>query len=370
MSNDREQGNQIVQQRRVVDLVDLVSELPALDAERFRRLFDVREATGSLFPPDHMLRWIERYFGSVNAVTSQRLVKITNRWTLDETLFNELRSRRPIEARIPADLADEIAKTAPDPFCEPTLNTPADTFGRIRGRRTITASNIAKYDGLHGLIVFDEHDPLAFTEDLVVDALQVAQRWFAQGHQVDPSAVYPFFMWNCLWKAGASIPHGHAQVSLTRGMHYGKVERQRRAALEYRRTFDTSYFDDLLAAHRSLGLAAQIGDVSVLVHLTPLKEKEIVLLAPRLGDELAQAVYRALHCIVGTLGVVSFNLALWMPPLGETGEDWSDFPVMVRIVDRGDPLNRTSDFGAMELYAASVVASDPFRVAEVLLPCL
>ena len=39
---------------------------------------------------------------------------------------------------------------------------------------------------------------------------------------------------------------------------------------------------------------------------------------------------------------------------------------MVRIVDRGDPLNRTSDFGAMELYAASVVSSDPFRVAESL----
>jgi len=41
-------------------------------------------------------------------------------------------------------------------------------------------------------------------------------------------------------------------------------------------------------------------------------------------------------------------------------------PVVVRLVDRGDPLNRTSDFGAMELYAASVVSSDPFRVAEVL----
>jgi hypothetical protein len=35
-------------------------------------------------------------------------------------------------------------------------------------------------------------------------------------------------------------------------------------------------------------------------------------------------------------------------------------------VDRGDPANRTSDIGAMELYAAPVVASDPFRVAETL----
>ena len=36
------------------------------------------------------------------------------------------------------------------------------------------------------------------------------------------------------------------------------------------------------------------------------------------------------------------------------------------MVDRGDPMNRTADFGAMELYAASVVSSDPFKVAESL----
>jgi hypothetical protein len=55
-----------------------------------------------------------------------------------------------------------------------------------------------------------------------------------------------------------------------------------------------------------------------------------------------------------------------MPPLGPTQEDWADFLTVVYIVDRGDPSNRTSDMGGMELYAASVVASDPFRVAEAL----
>jgi hypothetical protein len=38
----------------------------------------------------------------------------------------------------------------------------------------------------------------------------------------------------------------------------------------------------------------------------------------------------------------------------------------VRIVDRGDPTARTADIGAMELYAASVVSSDPFRLAAAL----
>jgi len=42
------------------------------------------------------------------------------------------------------------------------------------------------------------------------------------------------------------------------------------------------------------------------------------------------------------------------------------FPVLARLVDRGDPGNRTCDIGSMELYAASVIASDPFVVARSL----
>ena len=39
---------------------------------------------------------------------------------------------------------------------------------------------------------------------------------------------------------------------------------------------------------------------------------------------------------------------------------------MIRIVDRGDPATRTNDIGAMELYAASVVSSDPLKLAQTL----
>ena len=35
-------------------------------------------------------------------------------------------------------------------------------------------------------------------------------------------------------------------------------------------------------------------------------------------------------------------------------------------LERGDPANKTSDIGAMELYAASVIAADPFRLADAL----
>ncbi|MCX7623172.1 MAG: hypothetical protein RMK01_00260 [Thermomicrobium sp.] len=359
-----------VEQCSIVWLPDALGALDTEVRRTFFDLFDVDVTVGELVLPEHMRAWVERYFGSADAVTRQRIVKVTNRWTLDATLFNELRARRPLEARIPAELADELARTAPDPFCEPEYNTPEDVFGRIRGRYVITASNIAKYDGLHGVIVFREHDPLAFDEGLVREMVAVARAWFDRAHEVDPVAVYPLFMWNCLWKSGASIPHGHAQVSLTRRLHYGKVERERRAAEAYRAQIGRRYFDDLFRVHEHLGLGRTVNGVRVYANLTPLKEKETVLLAPAFADDLAQVMSRVVRCLVDELNVTSFNLVAWIPPLAATPEDWSDVPVVVRVVDRGDPLSRTSDFGAMELYAASVVASDPFRVAEVLWRCL
>ncbi len=127
---DRGAMNTVLQQRAIVDLVDIVgSFLLRIGIGSFAS-FAVEASVGHLIPPEHMNRWIDRYFGSVDRVTTQKVIKVTNRETLEETLFNELRSRRPLEARIPAELANEIAKTAPDPFCEPELNTPEDTFGR------------------------------------------------------------------------------------------------------------------------------------------------------------------------------------------------------------------------------------------------
>jgi hypothetical protein len=81
---------------------------------------------------------------------------------------------------------------------------------------------------------------------------------------------------------------------------------------------------------------------------------------------LRRTVGALLRDYVHSLGVHAFNVAFYMPPLSPTDEDWSEFPTVVHLVDRGSPANRTSDIGAMELYAASVVASDPFRVAEAL----
>lgn len=355
-------------ERRITDLPDLISALPPDDRAVADRILDVSATTGRLDPPGGMRPWIEKSFGSVDAVTAQRIVKTTNRVTLEGTLFNELRARRPLDTGVSLDLDREIAATEGDPFCRPEEGTPADVFGRVRGEHATTASNIAKYDGFHGVVVFDDHNPLHLTPEKVSDYVAVALEWCRKAVQEDPEAKYPFVMWNCLWRAGGSILHGHAQVTATRNAHYPKVERLRRAALAYKADHASDYFSDLHKTHEALGLAVPAEEgVRAFASLTPVKEKEVVVIGERADDgALHRTVGRLLRDYVRVLGARAFNVAFYLPPLAPADEDWSGFPPVVYLVDRGNPANRTSDMGAMELYAASVVASDPFRVAEAL----
>lgn len=351
----------------IADLEDAIGRLPAETCAAARRLYQVTTTIGRLDPPAEMTGWIEKLFGSVAAVREQRIVRVTDLVTFEGALFNELRARRPMEVKGQDEVRRTIDSSRGDPFCQPETGTPADPFGRVRGKYGVTASNIAKYDGYHGVLVFNEHDPLApIGEDAIRDHLATARGWAAQALEEDPGARYYFLMWNSLWRAGGSIVHGHMQMTTTRGMHYPKIEALRRAAIAYA-DGGHDYFDDRWAVHRDLGLGVEVGRARVFASLTPIKEREIVVVGRPGEDEstLAAGIARAVSAH-RTLGVVAHNMALYLPPLAPDGEDWRRFPPMARLVDRGDPGNKTSDIGAMELYAASVISSDPFRVADAL----
>ena len=118
--------------------------------------------------------------------------------------------------------------------------------------------------------------------------------------------------------------------------------------------------------HAALGLGKESKGIFTGAHLTPIKEKECVLIAEKLDDDLASAMYSVLATFRDSLGVQSFNVGVLMPPIAASGESWDGFPVVVRIVDRGNLGTRTSDIGGMELFAESVVAADPFSVSEAL----
>jgi len=353
-----------VPDRSIGMLPQLIEQLPGAARQVVERLFLVTTSTGVCRVPASMRSWAREQFGSVEAIERQRIVRVTNRYTLEGAVFNPLRALRPTQ-QVGLDLEDEIAASVGDPFCTPLTMTSEDAFGRLRGRYCVSASNVAKSEGAHGLIVFDEHDPLDLTGDRVADYLSTALQWARRAHALDREAVYPLVMWNCLWRAGASVIHGHAQVLLTRGMHFPRVERWRRAGREYRQLHGRELHEDLIAAHDALGLAWWQNDVAGMAYLAPTKEKEVLLVAQECEAPFAQALATVLRCFTDDLGVRSFNVAVWLPPLGPCPEDWSAFPVLARVVDRGSVESRASDIGAIELYAASAVASDPFDVARM-----
>jgi len=360
----------------ITRLDELVADLGTEDRARFDRLYALAQSTARVLPPEKMEDWIAetfRYLGAtreevLDAIRAQPITHVASRVTGQATLFNAVRACRPIDAADASDLAGEIEASRGGPFCRPMDLTPANAFGRIGEK---TCANVAAYDGWHGLVIFADHDPLRFRTDgfgveEVADLFATARAWAERARAEDPDARFFLLMWNCLWKAGASIIHGHAQMVVGRRFHYAKVERLRRDARRYRAEHDADYFADLVAVHEALGLADRCGRVTTLAHLTPVKERELVLVAPSYDDaDLPHAVWRALRTY-SRLGVTSFNLAVHTPPLGEPDPDWEGFPTLVYLVDRGDPSSRTTDVGGMELYASSVVSADPFALAEAL----
>jgi hypothetical protein len=337
--------------------------------ERVDRLLDVRQVSAQTDPPLAMEPWLVDTFGSVESIRRQTITKVANLATGEATLFAPMRSRRPMDGDADRDLlATEIAKTDEDPFCDPVRGTPAATFGRVRGRHMVSGANAAAADAHHGVLVFDRHDPLDFDASLVADLFATGRAWAERAAETDPESRNYLLIWNCLWRAGGSIVHGHAQVLLGSGTHYARLERFRRDADAWRTAHATDLADDLVRMHRDLGLAR--GDaVATLAHLTPVKEREVLVVSQPGMDErdpsFASAVADALLAYRDRLGVRSFNLVLWRPPLGP-GPGWESMPPIVRMVDRGDLHRRPSDIGAMELYGTPIVGSDPYDVMAAL----
>jgi hypothetical protein len=238
---------------------------------------------------------------------------------------------------------------------------------------------VAKVDGWHGLLIFQDHDPLAIDAPLVEEMLTIAHQWAQQVHAADAAARHFFLAWNCLWRAGASQVHGHAHMTLSQIMAHARVELLRAAAGRYRRETGADYFNDLAAAHAALGLAASVGPVMRFASLTPIKEREVILLLPAAAAPgaswgewlrmLAGPLAETLRVARERLGTLAFNVAIFGPPLdasAQPDQDWRDFPFVARFVDRGDPNSQTSDIAALELFGSSSISSDPFVVASVL----
>lgn len=344
----------------------------------FKSIFQVSSTTGKMEIPYTFKDKVRSYFGNkdedgnitetadevMKRIETQKVVKTYNKWTGRGSLFNSLRASRP--GMRPDELQNEkkkvneyIEKSEEGcDFCEPEKYTPEDVFGRIKGKYCITGANIAKYDAWSSMIFFEKHNPLDFTLEELSDYIDTGFKWFKKVNSHDKQFKYPFFLWNCLPKAGASQVHGHAQILMAKDVPYAKIAILRKIFRNYMRLTGRNYFKDIYNAHNALGLALE--DLNGFANLTPLKEKEFIIISkenPSKKDDIKEAIYRVLRCYIDKLGVNSFNMAISCPKSRETM-----FPYIIHIVDRGSIFKSTADIGAMELYGSSVVSDDPFMV--------
>eukprot|EP00873_Tetraselmis_striata_P017220 jgi/Tetstr1/437484/TSEL_026163.t1 len=316
------------------------------------------------------------------APASQPVVSITNRATLEQTWYNQVRTLKPQTFKSgEAEPEDPTAGGRGCDFCDARTLTAEDVFGRVERPTCMTASNLFKYCApYHGLVVFKAHNPLEVELRGVADLMSCAAEWFSRAAAAAGSRpVYPFLLWNCLARAGASQYHGHAQL-LASHTPIPQVARLDMVAQLWPR-----YYLDVLQAHRAAGLLCGCGEGAdrawAYVYLAPIKDMEIIIHARSLRSAgLHRLLHAALRTLIDDLGAVTFNVGVLNIQVedGREGEaeacraiaDGVDDPppVVARIVSRGKLSSKASDFGALEVFGgASIGHTDPYGIMPLLL---
>ena len=198
-----------------------------------------------------------------------------------------------------------------------------------------------------------------------VSAQSVSLQWFDEGKRASQEIeeglhLYPFFLWNCLARSGASQYHGHAQLLLTNEplpIHNRVAE----AKSKYKSLYPSSqgYILDLFQALEEVGLALPCESSTYIASSPcPIKDMETMIMGKALDDpSFVKALLFSLRTLIDDLGVESFNVGIIM----ERGR------VMARVVSRGKTSQTASDFGALEVIGgASIGHTDPFVCGDTL----
>ncbi|CAF3833583.1 unnamed protein product [Rotaria magnacalcarata] len=316
----------------------------------FNALFRLEEIYGLLkLSPVYLNKinqWLHNDQVLIEQIKEQRIIKIYNRYTHEEMLYNYMRSQRP---QTKSDISPNEYSTA------------EDRLGRLEHRLSYTAANTFKYDRWHTLIVSRNHDTLHLTEDEIGDMLELAQEWFHKAYSIEPMYTCPEMIWDAMPKSGASQMHTHLQASLGFDIYYGNIERTRQGARFYAQNNNgRNYFKDYLYIHQVLGLTIKIGNTNVIVHLTPIKDLEIMIMDEKLNRNFYKALHLVLRTFVDDLNEYSFSFGMYLPPMNETSSDGHEMPVVCRLVFRNPVTNLRSDMNGLDLYTSSVIGKDRY----------
>ena len=319
----------------------------------------------------------------VVAGVEHRRDPLTGAWTR----INPERARRVKHTggKNPGDDLERLIQTSRTncPFCperweEATPVFPADLVpaGRLRKGENILFPNKDPYGENHavGILSDAHHIPLeTYQEKTLLDSLELSQDYFHTIHQKDPSARFPVYVWNHLPPSAGSIVHPHIQLLLeSRPAPF--IEFLTACCLAWRERKGEDPWEALIREEARLG-EKEIRiekDLAVMAVFAPRGFREILLVArgsgslADLGTGQKQAFCSALVKLLKAyhaMGVGSFNLVTFSPPMGHAGPP--PFPFHARLISRPYPSGiYTNDTGFFErMYDLWIIDTLPEEVA-------
>ncbi len=312
---------------------DLKSKVKSSNDYYFNKIYEFESVRAKMIMPKIPINGFSAH---------QEVITLRNKYTNESVIYNPNRRFRPMSKK-KYNVVSECK------FEDVEKNTPSDIFGRIKSKFCTTASNLSKYAKNHGLLIFKEHDPLKFTPESVEDFIGTAKDWIKE---VDES--YWGIVWNCNWRAGASIPHGHFNL-IARNMPFPIQENYHLARENFLQVEGGDLFNSMIQTHRNLGLIVIDGTTVSMAYLTPKKNWGI-LIASRQDDAF---FHNAIYSGADTMRSLgdSFNMAI-VP-------EYKSVPNLALFISRGNSDTLTSDFGTIEaLLGESVIDSDPFLLIK------
>jgi len=374
------------------------STTPSREWKLIFNLFDVTTTKGEMYVPDTFYNKVHKWFGKLDdpsmeeavlRVEEQQIVRVANKWTYEQTCYNPLRAYRPMNnnmiAKSTSQISDELEEI-PDKcdFCSPLNYTGVDLWGRIERDTCLTASNCAKYDGMHSLIVFKDHSPVKYSKEKLNDVFSITEEWLHCANEKNDRAVFPMISWNCREMANASQRHGHAHLLLAEQFHYGRYRFLDNVNKQYTaQNPGHNYFLDLIAASRTLGLVKSIGFSHIVTNLTPTFVHDFSIISWNFDKEFRDAIDSVIKTLMTRFESRTYNITILMPPLQDgkirrrmdlsemeerlTKPD-APMPFIAYLVDRSDATRGkfTSDVCAMKLHGSNIVSSDPFEIGKVM----
>jgi len=312
-------------------------------------------------------------------VLGQRVISVHGIWTYETSNFNPLRTLRPVAGPMASTAGpDAVASACAGPgkcdFCDAERLTVVEPFGRVQGRHSLTAGNVFKSAGVHGLVIWSRHEPHLLTQEEVTDGFRTADEWFdrAAGLEIPEGGgdCYPMMFWNCFRNAGASQVHPHMQLQLfPEPVALGAMLREQGARYIREAKGGRDLCRDVARAHQHLGLAMDVAGASCWASLTPrVGGGELCVLGPAAAPDLghrprlanvAAAVGAALRAL-RRCRAESYSVLGCLVPTN-AGEAW-----LVRCSHRGALDTAVVDAAAGELMGLASVGADPYAMYEAL----